>query len=213
MPKERRLIFDVKDNKEMMKKAIKGAFFAVASILIINYLIFCIEDDSLLARTAIFTPYSQGSIFNEVLGLWAVSFTPISSFSLIVPEWMEDFYIYLAPAIVAGFLISLNVKSVKWALVGGIFFIVWAIVLSMIFILVLPWFGIVDPASINASLISAYSDVYTSFNGFYLTLINLTNSIFLGWTIAGSIELAGVSTVIALPLALLFNVLQSLFSK
>ncbi|MHA1340471.1 MAG: hypothetical protein ACTSRZ_09610 [Promethearchaeota archaeon] len=213
MPREPRLIFDVKDNKEMLKKAIKGAFFGVCSILIINYLIFCLEDESLLARTTIFTSYSQGSIYNEVLGLWAVSFTPISSLSVIVPDWFENFYIYLASPIIAGFFIALNVKSVKWALVGGIFFIVWSVLLSMVFILILPWFGIVDPASINASLISAFSDVYNSFNAFYLSLVSITNSVFLGWSIAGSIELAGVATVIALPLSLLFGVLQALFSK
>lgn len=214
MPRDPELIYDVKDNKLMMKRAIKGAFYGVLSILIINYLIFCLEDDSLLSRTEIFQYYSHGSVFNDIVGLWAVSFTPISSLNTINPAWVEDVIIYLAPGLVAGLFIAVNVKSVKWAPVAGLFFIMWGILLPMVFILILPLFGsMVDPTAINSSLISAFSDVYTNFNAFYSGIITLLDNIYLGWCIAGTLEIAGLATVTALPLSLLFGVLNSLFSR
>lgn len=213
MPRDPELIYDVKDNKMMMKRAIKGAFYAVISILIINYLIFCLEDDSLLSRAEIFQYYAHGSVFNDIVGLWAVSFTPITSLEVVAPAWVEDVIIYLAPALVAGLFMAVNVKSVKWAPVAGLFFVMWGILLPMIFVLIFPLFSIVDPTAINASLISAFSDVYTNFNAFYSGIIGLVDSIFLGWCISGTLELAGIATVISLPLALLFNVLNNLFSR
>lgn len=213
MPKERRLIFDVKDNKAEMLKALKGGFLGCTIMLFINYLIYCLEDASLFSRCAIFSYYSHGSVFNDVLGLWAVSFTPISSLSIIAPEWVEDFYIYLAPAMVGGLFIAINTKNPKWSLVSGLFFLMWGILLPLIFAYILPWFGIVDPTAINSSLISAFPDVYTNFNGVYTFFINTFQSVFLGWCFAGSIEYAGLATAIALPLSLLFGVLKALFSK
>ncbi|MHA1871680.1 MAG: hypothetical protein ACTSU2_10035 [Promethearchaeota archaeon] len=210
---KRRLIYNVEDSKEMMGKALVGSFLGVLSILFTAYIIYCFEDKSILTRATIFNYYAQGNSLNEILGLWAVSFTPISSLGTIAPDWIDDWFYYIAPCLVAGLAIAIKTKSVKWSLVGGLYFIVWGTVLPMVFIYILPIFGLSDPSSINASLISAYSDVYHSFPGVYQGIINLFQSIYLGWCIAGSIEIGLVSLIFSLPLALIFNVLSKLFSK
>jgi hypothetical protein len=212
MPRERNL-YDIVDAKVMLQKALLGSFLGVLAITFISYLVFCLEDASILSRTGIFTPYSHGNPINEVLGYWAVSFTPITSLETIVPDWTDDFYIYLAPAMVAGLAIALKTKSIKWSLVGGVFFIMWGILLPLVFMFILPIFGLVDPTSINASLVSGYGDVYGSFNGFYTGIITMFQSVFLGWVIAGTLETAAVVTVVSLPFALIFGVLQKLFSR
>ena len=212
MPKER-LLFDIEDSKERMGKAIIGSFLAVLSILFIQYLIYCLEDNALLSMTNVFTYYSHGEMSNEILGLWAVSFTPISSLGTIAPEWFNDWILFIAPAMIAGLCIAVKTKSVKWSLVGGLFFILWGILLPMIFVYILPIFGIVDPTSVNSGLISAYSGVYEGFNPFYLSIINLFQSVFMGWCIAGSIELAGLAVIFAIPFSLIFGILQKLFQK
>ena len=99
-------LFAETDVREMWYKSIVAGFIGSCSMVFISYLIYCFTSSSILEWTFIFTAYSNGNVFNEFVGLWTATFTPISGFNSFLPKWLNDWYLYLAPTLVASLIVG-----------------------------------------------------------------------------------------------------------
>ncbi len=214
MPKER-LIHDIEDTREKLTKTMRASFFSVLSIFFIAYIISCIDGilylNSPITNSKPFENYSQGLILNEILGVWILAFTPITSFNDITSSWLEALPVFLGPTIFAAIILAIKTKSVKWTVIGGFFFMVWGILFALVFAYILPIFNLVSITSINGAIITAYGNVYVTFNPIYRWICDgLFSSVFVGWCVAGSIELGLAAMGIALIVSFIFDLFRLL---
>ena len=204
---------DTIDVRQMWYKSIVSGIIASIMLLLFSYFFYAFKLGSFFDRTFIFTYYSQGKPINEIIGLWAVTYTPISSFSVLNPDWIDDWVRYLGPTILSAVIIGGMTKNVRYALLGCFFFGFAGIMFTFTFMSILPLFGIVDTATIDAGIIAAFPNVIDSFNGFYTWVLRTTNSVYFGWSFAGSLELALFSIIVAVPASIVASILNSLFEK
>ena len=54
-------------------------------------------DDSILFVGAMFDKLSMGNGFNGLMGVWCLSFTPLTSLDVLVPNWQDNWYYFLIP--------------------------------------------------------------------------------------------------------------------
>ncbi|MHA1732704.1 MAG: hypothetical protein ACTSU5_12235 [Promethearchaeota archaeon] len=214
LPERKRYLEKYEDVRKQWRDAIVGAFIAVILVFVINYVVSYFEDNALTGYIQLMEVYSGGQGINEVLGFWALSFTPISALNQVAPTWMDNWYLYLAPILVAGIVIAISTKSFKYSMIGGIWFILWAIILPLTFVIILPLFsGIsfmetVNPMSVNAMLISIFQDTLAT-NQIVTFFKILTGSPFLGWCFGGALELGAVVILFAIPFGAIFSILKS----
>lgn len=209
----REQLYEEVDVRLMWYRAILAGFLATLSMIIISYLIYCFTDDSILTRTYIFTIYSNGNVMNEVIGIWTVTYTPITAFNSLVEDWLDNWYLHFAPTIFASVFIGGMVKNVKYSLLGVFFFFFFSMILPFIFLVFLPVFNVMDPSSVDGGLISAYPTVIANFTTVSTYFSGLTHCIFLGWTVQGSIELALLATPFTMIFAIIFSIVSKIFSK
>jgi hypothetical protein len=204
-------LFEELDVRAYWYKAIGAGFIACISMVFISYVLSCFSDKNLLARTFIFTPYSHNNVLNEFLGLWAVSFTPYSQIGMLDPGWGKDSLMYLLPTILAALIIALNTKHPLYALIGTGFFVFFSIVLPFAFLMIFPAFGIMDPSSIDAGLISAFAVVIDNWGPLTTFLAKISNSVFFGYSISGLLEISILLAILSALLAFLFLILKKMF--
>lgn len=198
--------YDSKEMREKFTGAVIGGFFAVFIFYIATFLVSCLEDTVYATMTDAYTTYSNGSPLNEVLALWPVAFTPLTQLNLIQPSWIDDWLYYFIPAIIAGLILVVSGKGIKYTLVAGFFFIFWGFILPVIFTVFMPLFFNVSPTSFNAALASSFPLTLQadSFTNFFMNF----SSLYLGWSFAGAIQLAGVALLFAMPFALLADLFR-----
>jgi hypothetical protein len=201
------------DVREMIYKAMTAGFIACISMMFIAYIIYCFEDSSFFTRTLIFTAYSQGNVMNEAIGLWTVAYTPVSAYTSLDADWLDSWYIHLAPTMVASLIIGMQVKNLKFSLLGVFFFIMFAVILPAVFLVLLPVFGIVDPSSIDAGLISAFPSVVDNWTGAQAVISEGTSSIFFAWCFGGAFELGLIASIFVIPFSVIFAILKAVFGK
>ncbi len=85
--------------------------------------------------------------------------------------------------------------------------------LAFTFMSVLPFFGVMDPTTIDAGLIATFPDVIEQFNSVYTWIYLTSNSVYFGWSVAGSIELGLFAILVAVPSSIVANIISSLFEK
>jgi hypothetical protein len=205
----RELLFEETDVRAMWYKSIIAGLVGCLSMVFIAYLIYCFSSKSILSLTTVFSVYSNGNVFNEFVGLWTATFTPISGLNSFVPGWLNDWYLYLAPVVVAALIIGVSVKNLKYSFLGVIFFIFFSILIPLIFLFILPMFNLLDPSSIDGGLIAAYPSVVSGLWSLPQWVMNISHSVFLGWNVAGGIELG----LFALPFTLVFSIIFSIFAR
>lgn len=198
--------YDTKEMREKLTTAIIGGFFAVIVFYIATFLVSCLEDTIYATMTDSYTVYSNGNPLNEVLALWAVAFTPISQMNLINSAWIEDWLFYLIPAIIAGLVLVVAGKGIKYTLVAAFFFAFWGFILPVIFTLFLPLFFNVSPTSFDAALATSFApwlhaDIFTNF---FMSF----SSLYLGWSFAGAVQYAQLALLIAMGPALLADLFR-----
>ena len=209
----REQLFAETDVREMWYKSIVAGFIGSCSMVFISYLIYCFTSSSILERTFIFTAYSNGNVFNEFVGLWTATFTPISGFNSFLPKWLNDWYLYLAPTLVASLIVGGYVKNIKYSLLGVVFFVFFSILIPFIFLEVLPVFNLLDPSAIDGGLLSAYPGVV---NGLWLIpawVASITHSIFVGSCTGGALELGLFMLPFTFVFAIVFSILSRIFTK
>ncbi|GAB4324298.1 MAG: hypothetical protein Kow0069_29840 [Promethearchaeota archaeon] len=213
LPERKRYLDAYEDVRKQFRNAIGGGFLAVLAIFVINYALSFFEDNFISEYVQTFEVYSAGQGVNEVLGFWGMSFTPISALNVLNPTWVDDWIVYLAPPLVAGLVIALATRSLKYCLIGSLWFVVWGMVLPLVFVFVLPLFGsisffeAVNPMSLNGALISVFQDVLAS-NGLVVVFKEMTSSPYLGWVMAGTLEIGGIVTLFSLPFGAIFSLLK-----
>jgi hypothetical protein len=201
-------LYDEIDVRKYWYRAIGSGFMACVSMVFIAYLISCFSDASLLARTFIFTPYSHDNVMNEFLGLWAVTFTPFSKISLMDPNWGEDALMYMLPTILGALFIALNTKHPLYAIIGTGFFAFFSLVIPFGLLMTLPALGFMDPSSVDAGLLSAFSPVIDSWGVLTTGIAQWTRSLFIGFCFSGVLEISIVMVLIAILLSSVFFVLK-----
>jgi len=107
----------------------------------------------------------------------------------------------------AGVFLGLVVKRFKTALLGGVFFVFWGVVLPILFVFVFSIFGMFDPPLLDAVLYGILHEPLDAWNYNWLMQI-FNNNLFIAWSIAGTLELAIIITVIALPFAGLMQLIK-----
>ena len=201
------------DVREYWYKAISAGFIASIFMVIVGYLLYCFTDDTILSRTAIFTAYSNGNVFNEVMGMYTVTYTPITALEGIVPDWSDDWYLHLMPTLFAAVLMGGIVKKTKYVILSAGFFIFFGIILPFAYLTILPVFDLLDPSSVDGSLLSAYPTVIESLWLVPRWIADNTHSVFVGWCVGGAIELGLFAMVFAIVLGWVFGILSRLFTR
>jgi hypothetical protein len=206
-------LFAEVDVREMWYKSILAGFLACSSMVFIAYIVYAFNGDSFFNRTNIFSAYSNGNVVNEFVSLWAVTFTPVSSFRYLDPEWLDSWYIHLAPTIFAALLIGMQVRNLKYSFLALIFFVMFAVLIPMAYLIIFPVFELVDPSAVDAGLISAFPAVTRNWSGYLTTIAEGTSSIFFAWCVGGAFELALVAVIFIIPFSIIFTVLHMVFGK
>ncbi len=213
LPDRKRYLEKYEDVRKQWRDAILGAFIAVFTIFVITYAFSYFSDNVISQYINLMEIYSAGQGVNEVMGFWALSYTPVSALNIVSPEWMDEWYMFLAPALVAGLIISVFTKSLKYSLVGGLWFVIFAMILPLFFVIMVPLFGswfsfeTINPMSLNAMLLSIFQDVLAE--NAMVAFFNMTlNSPFLGWCMAGALELGGVVILFSIPFSAIFTILK-----
>ena len=201
------------DVRNMWYRAIAGGIVASIMLLFFNYFFYAFGAGSFFDQTFLLTYYSQGKPINEVIGLWAVTYTPLSSFSILDPKWVDDWFSYLGPTMLSAVIIGGFTKNVRYSILGCFFFGLSGIMLAFTFMSVLPFFGVMDPTTIDAGLIATFPNVIENFNQFYSWVYLNSNSVYFGWSVAGSIELSMFAILVAVPSSIVANIINSLFEK
>ncbi len=210
----REQLFAETDVREMWYKSIVAGFIGSCSMVFISYLIYCFTSSSILERTFIFTAYSNGNVFNEFVGLWTATFTPISGFNSFLPKWLNDWYLYLAPTLVASLIVGGYVKNIKYSLLGVVFFVFFSILIPFIFLEVTTC---VQPVGFQALLMEVS---YPRIRGLLMVLwlipawvASITHSIFVGWCTGGALELGLFMLPFTFVFAIVFSILSRIFTK
>lgn len=216
LPERKRYLDAYSDPRKQFGRAIMGGFVAVLAVFFVTYVLGMFSDNLLGDYIHIFGIYSGGSGSNEVVGYWALAYTPISSLNIIEPTWMDDWFTYLGPVMIGGVIIALATRSFKYCLVGGFWFIVWAMLLPALFIVVFPFFGgnaliqeQITPMGLNGAMISIFHDILTG-DDFVVFFKFLTNSPYLGWCMAGALQLGAVALLFSLPFGAIFSLLRTI---
>lgn len=178
-------------------RAVGSGFLGVLGVTAITYVFWGIlTSDSILYAGAMIDYLSMGNTVNGMMGVWALSFTPLTSITVIIPNWAEIWYWTFIPLLLSGLLMALLCKRIKIALLGGAFFVFWGIVLPMLGVFILGVFGIADPAILDGVLIGILGEPMSSWNYDWLMPL-FSNNIFISWSAAGAIELGLIVTGIA----------------
>ena len=191
--------------KKMMINAIGGSFLAVLSLVFFNYIFWGFSDENLINKAVMLDNLSLGNPFNAVMGIWALSFTPFTALAVLAPAWFTEWYWFMIPLIVAGLIMAISTKRIGYTLISGVFFIFWAIVLPLIFVLVLPLFGVGDPIVVDLALTGILDDAISNWTPLHYWINSIFNNVFLTWCFFGAIELGLFVILVALPFALLFH--------
>ncbi len=201
------------DIRNMWYRAIAGGIIASIMLLFFNYFFYAFGAGSFFDNTYLLTYYSQGKPINEVIGLWAVAYSPLSSFAVLNPKWVDDWFSYLGPTMLSAVIIGGFTKNVRYSILGCFFFGLSGIMLAFTFMSVFPFFGVMDPTTIDAGLIATFPNVIENFNEFYTWIYLTANSVYFGWSVAGSIELGLFAILVAVPSSIVANIISSLFEK
>ncbi|MGQ4873794.1 MAG: hypothetical protein ACP6IY_06960 [Promethearchaeia archaeon] len=194
--------------REQVIRAVGGGLIGVLSIVAITYILWgIITTTSILYAGNIFDVMSMGNGFNSLMGVWALSFTPLTSLNAINENWVDSWYYYLMPAILAGLFMGITCKRIGTSILGGIFFIFWGITIPIIFVFVLSTLGICDPVIVDSALASLLDEPLKKWN-FDNLLSFFQGNIFLTWSIIGTIELAIIVIIIAIVIGGLIQLIS-----
>ena len=196
------------DPSQQILRAAGGGLLGVFTVVALTYVLWgIITEESLLYAGAMIDTLSMGDGFNSLLGVWALSFSPLTSLNDLYPNWMDIWYYILIPIIIAGLVMALITKRISTSILGGVFFIFWGITLPILFVYVLPVFGIGDPPLINSILYGILNE--TIENWLYGGLFDLTGeNLFLSWIIAGTIEYSIIVILVSLPFSAIIQIIS-----
>jgi hypothetical protein len=193
-------LVDLPEPSEAIMRAVGSGFLGVLAVVCWTYVLWGIaQDDNILHAGAMIDQLSMGNPFNALLGVWSLSFTPLTSINYIIPNWGDIFYYTLIPLLIAGILIGVITKRLKLAILGGLFFIFWGIVLPVLSVFILPIIGLFDPTLVDSVLIGILAGPLSEWNYDWLMPI-FGNNLFVSWSAAGAIEVGLVVMIIALPI-------------
>ncbi len=208
-PKLSRII----EPRKKLVRAVGGGLLGVLSVVALTYAMWgFITEDSIMTVGVMFDVLSMGNSFNAFLGVWAISFTPLTSLYYLKPNWMDNLLMTLIPIAFAGFTIGITTRRIGTAILGGIFFVFWGIVLPILFVYIFSVFGLSDPALLDAILMSLLEEPLKKWNyDMFLHIFN--NNIFISWCAAGTLEMSLLITVIAIPVAGIIQLLGKIFKR
>ena len=187
---------------QQVLRAAGGGLLGVFAVVCWTYVLWGIfSDQNILYAGAMFDQLSMGNPWNAMLGVWALSFTPLTSLHVIFPNWLDVFYVILIPLLIAGLLIALITKRIKLSILGSLFFMFWGIVLPVLSVYVLPIIGIFDPALVDGELIGILAQPMNSAWLAPKLMPIFGNNLFISWSAAGTIE----ATLIVMLLALVLS--------
>jgi len=212
LKKERKKFRKMANRPEPSQAVVRAAgsgLLGVLAVTAITYVFWGIlTSDSILYAGAMIDFLSMGNTVNGMMGVWALSFTPLTSISVIMPNWADIWYWTLIPLLLSGLLMALLCKRIKIALLGGVFFIFWGFVIPVLGVFILGVFGIADPVILDSALLGILGEPMSSWNyGWIMPFFN--NNIFISWSGAGAIELG----LIVMGFAVLFSAPIQALSK
>jgi len=192
---------------QQILRAAGGGLIGILVIVALTYIMWGIlTDESILYAGAMIDTLSMGNAFNSLLGVWALAFTPLTSIGHIITNWGEIWYYTIIPILIAGLIIGLTTKRFSTAILGGIFFMFWGIVLPIMFVYIFSVFSIFDPTLLDSLLVGMLNGPLDQWNYEWLLPI-FNNNIFLTWTAAGALEygliVTGIAIIISLPIQLI----------
>lgn len=194
--------------REQVVRAVGGGLAGVLAIVALNYILWGINtSDSIIYAGFMIDTLSMGNMFNSMLGVWALSFTPLTSLSSMMSNWMDSWYYIFIPIIFAGIVVGISTKRVGNAVLGGVFFIFWGIVLPILFVFIFSVMGLTDPPLLEAVLTGILYEPLSQWNYDFL-LDLLGGNIFLSWTIAGTLEIGIIVIVIAIIIGGIIQVIK-----
>jgi len=212
LKKERKKFRKLANRPEPSQAVVRAAgsgLLGVLAVTAVTYVFWGIlTSDSILYAGTMIDFLSMGNMVNGMMGVWALSFTPLTSISVIIPNWTDIWYWTLVPLLLSGLLMALLCKRIKIGLLGGVFFIFWGFVIPMFGVFILGVFGITDPVILDSALSGILGEPMSSWNYDWLMPF-FSNNIFISWSAAGAIE-AGL---IVTGITVLFTALIQLVSK
>ncbi len=199
--------------RKKLIRAVGGGFLGVLSVVALTYALWgFITEDSIMVVGAMFDVLSMGKGFNAFLGVWALAFTPLTSLEVLDPNWTDNLLLALLPILFAGVIIGTTTRRIGTAILGGVFFVFWGVVLPILFVYVFSIFGVSDPALLDAILISLFEEPLKNWP-FDLLMYIFNDNIFISWSVAGTLEMSLIVTIVALPFAGIIQLLGKIFKK
>ena len=187
---------------EQVLRAVGGGFLGVLAIVVWTYVLWGISsDNNIIYAGVMIDQMSMGNPFNAMIGVWALSFTPLTSINEIIPNWGDVWYYTFIPLLIAGLLVATFTKRIKLALLGGLFFAFWGIVLPVLSVYILAVIGLFDPAIVDGILIGILAQPLEKAWLAPNLMAIFGNNLFIGWSAAGAIEATLIVTLIGVILA------------
>jgi len=205
--KKTRKLMNLPEPSQQVLRAAGGGLLGVLSVVALTYILWgIITDNSILYAGSMIDMLSMGNGFNALMGVWALAFTPLTSLNSINKFWMDNFIYTLIPVLVAGVTIGITTKRIATAILGGIFFIFWGIIIPVLFVYVFSVFGVCDPAIVDSILVGILNKPLDNWNYDWLFPL-FGNNIFIAWSVAGSIELGLIAIIIAIPIGAILQLI------
>lgn len=193
--------------KENMLRAVGGGLLGVLAQVALTYILWGIAtDESILYLGYMIDFTTAGNPLNALAGIWALSFSPITTFGIIIKNWGEVWYYLFIPIIVAGVAVGTTGKRILTTIFGVLFFIFWGMVIPILMVFVFSIFGLFDPVLIDSFLLPILNEPMNAWA--YGWIYDLSGNLFLSWTVAGTLEIGLFITIIALPIGALIQLIK-----